>query len=82
MSSGFGAWYQEQKAQENEQAPHPPQEDGTMLPLWGDTSQYSFTSMRSSMEAQMPQKIILPPSDCICREFFCGSSAILAVLKT
>lgn len=59
MSSSFGQWYQEQQAQEN--APSSDVEAGggdQMLPLWGDTSQYSFGSLRSSMEAQMPQKIL------------------------
>lgn len=57
MSSGFGQWYEEQKAQENDAGL---QEGGgdQLLPLWGDTSQYSFTSLKSSMEAQMPQQIL------------------------
>jgi hypothetical protein len=57
MSSGFGAWYEEQKAQENGASEASAGGD-QMLPLWGDTSQYSFSSFRSSMEAQLPQQIL------------------------
>jgi len=54
--SGFGQWYEEQKAQEA--APADGEGGDQLLPLWGDTSQYSFGSLRSSMEAQMPQQIL------------------------
>lgn len=59
MSSGFGQWYEEQKAQDPSAASSSDGSSGDqMLPLWGDTSQYSLGSLRSSMEAQMPQKIL------------------------
>ena len=64
--SSFGQWYEEQKAQENDPSSSISsswlgggEENGEqILPLFGDTSQYSFGNLRSSMEAQMPQKIL------------------------
>jgi hypothetical protein len=62
--SSFGQWYEEQKTQENAPAASSSWFGGTgengeqVLPLFGDTSQYSLGNFRSSMEAQMPQKIL------------------------
>ena len=67
MSTSFGQWYEEQKAQES--SPQATEvnsswigttgENGEqILPLFGDTSQYSFSNFRSSMESQMPQKVL------------------------
>lgn len=62
--SAFGQWYEEQKTQESAPAASSSWFGGTgengeqVLPLFGDTSQYSFGNFRTSMEAQMPQKIL------------------------
>lgn len=61
-SSGFGQWYEEQKAEESGEANSSWFGSGgdgdQVLPLWGDTSQLSFSSMKESMEAQMPQQVL------------------------
>ena len=67
--SSFGQWYEEQKAQENAGATEVNSssswiggstgENGEqILPLFGDTSQYSFSNFKSSLESQLPQKIL------------------------
>lgn len=62
MSSGFGSWYQDQQRAQQETSNNEGESTSSdsMLPLWAsvDTSQYSFASMRSSMESSMPQRIM------------------------
>jgi hypothetical protein len=63
MSTGFGQWYEEQKASEsgNSEAASSSWFGGTdtLLPLVGDPSQMvDFSSMRASMESAMPQKVM------------------------
>jgi len=62
-SSGFGQWYEEKKAEEN----GPQQEASSsswfggdsdqVLPLF-NTESLSWSSMKQSMESQMPKKVL------------------------
>lgn len=64
--SGFGQWYEEQKAAENGTASSGSSSwfDTEALPLFnteglqGSLQGFSFDSMKQSMEASMPKKIL------------------------
>ena len=60
--SSFGQWYEEKKAEESGESQHSSWFDGTdqMLPLFNTDSMQnlSWGSMKASMEAQMPKKIM------------------------
>eukprot|EP00591_Stephanopyxis_turris_P009933 CAMPEP_0195519840 /NCGR_PEP_ID=MMETSP0794_2-20130614/15604_1 /TAXON_ID=515487 /ORGANISM="Stephanopyxis turris, Strain CCMP 815" /LENGTH=227 /DNA_ID=CAMNT_0040649071 /DNA_START=146 /DNA_END=829 /DNA_ORIENTATION=+ len=62
MSTSFGKWYDDQKEQEVDEASTSSSSwfgGGTdTLPVFGDTTQFSFANMKAGMEAQMPQKIL------------------------
>jgi hypothetical protein len=59
MSSGFGQWYEEKKAEENGDSQRSSSwfnmEEG--LPLF-TTETISWSGMKESMESQMPKKIM------------------------
>jgi hypothetical protein len=64
-SSSFGSWYDEQKAAENGDAMQSSSswfsvDSEQMLPLFSSENLqgFSFESMKQSMEAQMPKKIM------------------------
>jgi hypothetical protein len=63
MSSGFGKWYEEKK-QEGESSTNSAwgidMSGDSLLPLFSTDNlpQVSFASMKQSMEAQMPKKIL------------------------
>lgn len=63
MSSSFGSWYDEQKAAENGDAGNSSWlsiDTEEVLPLFNAENMqgFSFDSMKQSMEAQMPKKIL------------------------
>ncbi|EEC51002.1 predicted protein, partial [Phaeodactylum tricornutum CCAP 1055/1] len=61
MSTGFGNWNEERKAKENGEAPSNGSSwslgSDQLLPLF-NTESISWDSMKSSMESQMPKKIM------------------------
>lgn len=60
MSSGFGQWYEQQKAAENGESPRAGSgwfSEMETLPLF-NTETLSWSSMKASMESQMPKKIM------------------------
>jgi hypothetical protein len=60
--SSFGKWYEEQKAEESGDASSSSSwfETEQMLPLFNTEGiqNFSFDSMKQSMEAQLPKKIL------------------------
>jgi hypothetical protein len=59
MSSGFGQWYEEKKAEENGDSQRSSSWFNTdeVLPLF-TTETISWSGMKESMESQMPKKIM------------------------
>lgn len=60
MTSGFGKWYEEKQAEENGETTSSSWFDTETLPMFNTENLpgISLESMRESMEAQMPRKIM------------------------
>jgi hypothetical protein len=60
MASGFGKWYEEKQAEQNGETSSSSWFDTESLPLFSTEGMpgMSLESMRESMEAQMPRKIL------------------------
>lgn len=61
MSTSFGQWYEEKKAQESGDSSSSswlPASASDVLPLFDNAELPTFSGMKASLEAQLPQKVM------------------------